>query len=124
MKEILSNWMAILSIGMILVGIYVIIKGIYDRVTAIRLEGEIVDVVHDPQGAYFPLIQFTYEGQEYNMQGDAGQNTPKFQIGKQVKIYYRPKNQEYVLMAGKFTDILIGFVVIVIAVCKLLSELQ
>ena len=112
------------GIACFVAGILCMIKVIYERKTAIRLQGEISGYSQDGQGNYFPLVGFHYQGQDLTIPGANGSSKPKYEVGTEVEVLYRPSNQKYVNIAGSNRDIVYSIVFLVcgigIVICSIL----
>lgn len=123
MNALLENWKLIGGAILAVVAILMVIKGIYDRATAIRIAGEIVEFSRNPQGYYFPIVTFMYKGQILNMPLANGSSTPKGNVGDQVIVLYNPKNIKNVNIAGNYTDIIMGILVGAYGILTVITEL-
>lgn len=93
-------------------GVLCMIKAVAERKTAIRLAGKITGFMQR-DGNYFPVIGFSYEGNEYSIPAANGAKQPKGNVGDEVEVLYRPKNQKYVNLVGSNTDIILSVVFLV-----------
>lgn len=124
MKILLDNSELIFGVAFTVIGLYGVIKSILDRMLAVRLHGTVTDYVKKNQDTYFPLVSFNYEGEEHQMKGANGSKKPKIKVGEAVKIYYRPKNQKNVLVAGNYYDIIYAMASLGLGVLLTLKELN
>ena len=74
-------------------------------------------------GAYFPILEFDYEGQTLDMKGMMGYKRQKYDIGTELEVLYIPGETKGVMIAKDRTDLIyvgIGLVCIVIIVLSLI----
>ena len=109
------------GIGALVAGVLCIIKVIIDR-RGEHLSGVISDF-ESQNGVDFPVVTFTYNGQELQMRAANGDNK-KVTKGQNVQIIYRPGKGKYVNIVGDVRDIVVavGLTIcgIVIIICQLL----
>ncbi len=108
MAELLKDKDFLFGLVAFIVGVICLIKVIYERKTSVRLPGVVASNTRDGNGNYYPVVTFTYNGQEYNIEGANGSNKPKYTEGQQVEVFYRPSNQKYVNIVGSNLDIIVG----------------
>lgn len=112
------------AIMVILAGVLCIVKCIYDRKGAVRLQGTVTGFVQNEYGIYFPVITFTYQGQELSMRAANGNKKPKGQEGDSAEVLYRPKNQKYVHLAGNNHDIVVAAALLVLGFLYLVLKMM
>lgn len=113
MKELLANESSVIGILTLIAGIVYFSKAIYERKSAIKIDG-VISSFAEKAGDYFPMVTFQYEGNEYTMRGVNGGSKRKGNVGDKVEVYYRPKNQKYVNLAGSNGDIVVAVVLLVL----------
>ena len=124
MRELLNNWELLGGVVFIIMGTVLLIKCLIDRKISVRIPGEIVDFVYSQEGVYFPMISFTYEGEELCMKCGNGDKKKKAQVGDSVIVLYNPRNHKYVNVAGNYTDIITCIMVILLGILFVYSELR
>ncbi|NLK95779.1 MAG: hypothetical protein GX275_11450 [Clostridiales bacterium] len=112
----------IISLIIAVLLIYQAIKIIKIR-KGIPLKGVIAGHSKDNLGNIFAIVQFTYEGNEYNILSSIGHDKEKFLKGEEVDIYYDPKNHKYVHIAKEKGDIIWGGVGILFVIYLVYTEL-
>ena len=112
----------IISLIIAVLLIYQAIKIIKIR-KRIPLKGVIAGHSKDNLGNIFAIVQFTYEGNEYNILSSIGHDKEKFLKGEEVDIYYDPKNHKYVNIAKEKGDIIWGGVGILFVIYLVYTEL-
>lgn len=61
--------------------------------TALRTEGEVVDMVRNAKGSTAPVVVFrARDGQTYEVMGDVFSSPPSYSIGETATIKYQPAN--------------------------------
>lgn len=118
MNEIMSNDNVLFGFMAFVAGIICLIKVMYERKTSLRIDGVISSFAQN-SGNYFPVVTFTYEGNEYTMRAANGGSKPKGNVGDAVEVLYRPKNQKYVNLTGSNGDIMVAVVLIVLGAALL-----
>ncbi len=93
------------GIGALIAGVLCIIKVIIDR-RGEHLSGVISDFVLQ-NGVKFPVVTFTYNGQELQMRA-ANADNKKVTKGQNVEIIYRPGKGKYVNIIGSVRDIVVA----------------
>lgn len=120
MREIFTNFDFICGVLFIIMGIVYLVKTLITRKNAIRLSGEIIDFIWEKNACY-PLIRFTYKGEEIKMQGGNGSSKPKGNVGEQVTVLYNPKELRYVNIVGNNNDIWVLAILVVFGVSCILK---
>lgn len=111
------------AVMVILAGVFCLVKSIYDRTGAVRLQGTINTFTQNNYGIYFPVVTFTYQGQELSMRTANGGKKPKGQVGDTAEILFRQKNQKYVHLAGSIYDIIFSVTLFVLGLVLLGLEI-
>lgn len=120
MVELLKDRNFLFGLVALVAGVVCLIKVIYERKTSIRLPGKVSGNSVDGNGNYYPVVTFTYNGQEYNISGANGSSKPKYTEGQSVEVLYRPSNQKYVNIVGSNLDIIIG---VILTICGLIMTI-
>ena len=102
---IMENWDLIFGVLLVVVSIGLTVKAAYERKTGVRCKGVIAGFSKGDRGYLFPVVKFTYEGEEYCMSTLNGSKKPKKEIGEETEVIYRPKNQKYVIEIGNYSDV-------------------
>ena len=123
MDFIRENWNLIFGIVLAAVAIGMIVKSAYDRKKGIRCKGVIVGFSKGERDYLFPVVQFTYEGEEYCISTMNGSKKPKKGVGSEMEILYLPKNQKYVIEVGNYNDIWVSLACAVAGIALILSGL-
>ena len=100
---------------LIFAGFYLIVKGIYARVKGVHVVSRLASFSNE-NGTYYPIFNFNYQGQEYNISSAVPVKNPsafKYQPGDTVNIIFVPFNTKYVDIEGSYKDFLyaLGFFV-------------
>ena len=98
---------------LIFTGFYLIAKGIYARVKGVHVASRLASFSNE-NGTYYPVFNFNYQGQEYNISGAVPVKDPgsfKYQPGDTVNVIFVPTNTKYVDIEGSYKDFLyaLGF---------------
>lgn len=117
-----NNWSFIVMV--ILAGGFCLVKGIFDRMGAVRLQGTISSFMQNNYGVYFPIVTFTYQGQEFSMRTANGSKKPKGQVGDTVEVLYSQKNQKYVHLTGSNYDFVFSITLLVAGLVILVYEIM
>ena len=108
-------WTLIFGGILVFAGFYLIVKGIYARVKGEHIPSRLASFSNE-NGTYYPVFNFNYQGQEYNISGAVPVKNPtsfKYQPGDIVNIIFVPTNTKYVDIEGSYKDFLyaLGFFV-------------
>ena len=101
-------WNLIFGGLLVFTGFYLIVKGIYSRVKGVHIASHL-STFSNENGTYYPVFNFNYEGQEYNISGGVPVKNPnsfKYHPGDSVNIIFVPSNTKYVDIEGSFKDFL------------------
>lgn len=96
---------------LIFAGFYLIIKTIYHRKKGEHITAKLVGFSEEGS-SMFPVFNFTYNGQEYNITGGVAAKNPesyKYKVGDSVNIVFVPSNTKYVDIEGSFTEFIYAF---------------
>ncbi len=113
----------LLGIAFLLVGIYLIVKSFLIKKNGILLDGTI-NRYQKEEGHNFPMVHYTYNGEEFDMTASVAHKKPKYSAGDSVKIY-RLEKENYVVIDGENAELkngicitLAGVAIIVLMVLK------
>ncbi len=77
----------VLGIVFICLGIYLIISHISIKNKAVVVEGRVTGYA-SIEGGEYPVIHFTYNGEELDMPAAVSQKKPKYPEGEMLSVYY------------------------------------
>ncbi|SEP98004.1 Protein of unknown function [Lachnospiraceae bacterium NE2001] len=106
-------WNLIFGGILVFAGFYLIVKGIYARVKGEHIPSRLTSFSNE-NDTYYPVFNFNYQGQEYNITGAVPVKDPssfKYHPGDTVNIIFVPSNTKYVDIEGSYKDFLyaLGF---------------
>ena len=87
---------------LVFTGFYLIFKIIYHQVKGEHISSRLAGFKQEGDALY-PVFNFTYNGQEYNITGGVAVKSPesyKYQVGDTVNIIFVPTNTKYVDVEG------------------------
>ena len=111
---------------LVFTGFYLIFKIVYQQVKGEHISARLAGF--NPEGdSLFPVFNFTYNGQEYNITSGVSVKSPenyKYQVGDMVNIIFVPTNTKYVDVEGSKVEWLYalgsiaGGVVFILLYCR------
>lgn len=104
----------ILGAGLLLVGIYLIVKSVLVKKQGVYIEG-VVTGYRNKEGHMFPMVNFTYNGEELDYIASCAHKKPKFSDNTPIKGYFVEKDN-CVYIEGENAELKNG---LFIAVCGL-----
>ena len=108
---------------LIFVGFYLIFKIVYHQVKGEHISSRLVGFKQEGDSLY-PLFNFSYSGQEYNITGGVpakSQESYKYKVGDMVNIIFVPSNTKYVDVEGSKVEWLYAFASIAAGVVFILT---
>ena len=116
------------GIALIALGIYLIVhNNQLEKRCTVEVTGTVVDITREEttdsdgftEHTYYPIIEYTANGETVSVKGNDGSNPSKYSIDDKIDLLYNPENVKEYMIKGDKSSQIAGIISIVVGVLLL-----
>lgn len=113
------NYYALCCLAIVIVCVIGILYAFIVRKLSIVVLGTVERTIQEGTG-FYPIIKINYQGEEHCIRCSVGSNSPKYEDGEKLQVYYRPGYNKNVYIVGNNMDLVAMTIILLLSAILLL----